>query len=374
MRLLYAFPEPLPLPRARGVQVVHAVQALAAEVDAIDFAFEPVPGVADPFAAYGLEKPANVTLLPISRALPWPLHRLKARSQRCFVRRLLMAVEGRRPDITLVRHIKLACAFSRARPDLPLAYEAHEVFADTTESRRPNRIAATEACAVLGARLLLANSAATAARLAERYPAARRAVVLPNGVRLPNAQPAKDWSRISQEIIYTGSLFGWKGVDDLVAAAALLPGCRITIVGGSAADVAELRQKAPSNGAELVFAGHLPHGEVQRRLTAACIAVLPNRPDPDSAFTSPLKLFEYLAAGCAVVSTDLPPIREILGDADAAWAEAGNPASLAAAISTLVSDSGRAAAMAARGFACVQPHSWTARARRLSGLLQDAIR
>lgn len=372
MRLLYAFPEPLPLPRARGVQVIHAVQALAAEVDAIDFSFEPVAGIADPFVAYGLERPANVALLPISRALPWPFSKLKARSQRCFVRRLLGAIKVSRPDIILVRHIKLACALHRARPEVPLAYEAHEVFADTTESRRPTRTAATEACAVLGARLILANSAATAKRLADRYPAARPAVVLPNGVRLPAAQPPKDWSRIRQEIIYTGSLFGWKGVDDLVAAAAHLPGCRVTIVGGSEADVAKLRQKAPAGGAELVFTGHLSHGEVQRRLTTACVAVLPNRPEPDSAFTSPLKLFEYLAAGCAVVSTDLPSIREILGDADAAWAEAGSPASLAASITSLTNNPTAAATMATRGFARVQDHSWGARAQRLSGLLQDA--
>jgi glycosyltransferase involved in cell wall biosynthesis len=343
-------------------------------MDTVDFAFEPVPGVADPFAAYGLKKPANLNLLPISRTLPWPLHKLKARSQHCFVRRLLKTLDTARPDIVLVRHIKLACALHQARPDLPLAYEAHEVFADTTESRRPTRTAATEACAVLGARLLLANSAATAARLAERYPTAQTAVVVPNGVRLPDAQPAKDWSRISQEIIYTGSLFGWKGVDDLVAAAAHLPGCRITIVGGSAADIEKLRQKTPAAGAEVVFTGHLPHEEVQQRLAAACIAVLPNRADPDSAFTSPLKLFEYLATGCAVVSSDLPSIREILGEVDAAWAMPGNATSLAAAISSLVRDPGRAAAMATSGFARVQPHSWAARSRRLSGLLQDAAR
>lgn len=370
MRLLYAFPEPLPLPRARGVQVVHAVQALAAQAEAIDFAFEPVAGVADPFAAYGLEKPINLNLLPITRALPWPLHRL--RSQGRFQRRLLKAMAANRPDIILVRHIKLACALHRAWPDLPLAYEAHEVFADTTESRRPTRTAVTEACAVMGAKLLLANSAATAARLAERYPAARPAVVLPNGVRLPATQPAKDWSRIRQEIIYTGSLFGWKGVDDLVTAAAFLPGCRITIVGGSAADVEKLRKKAPATGADLVFTGHLPHGEVQQRLAAACIAVLPNRPDPDSAFTSPLKLFEYMAAGCAVVSTDLPSIREILGETDAVWAEAGNPASLGAAIRGLTEQPARAAAIAAKNFHNVQAHSWQGRSRRLAELLKHA--
>lgn len=372
MRVLYAFPEPLPLPRARGVQAIHSIHALAGEIEAVDFAFEPAPGQPDPFSAYGLTRPGNVRLMPLSRRLPWPFAGLGLKSHRLFARRLVARVRrGDKPDVILVRHVKLAAALARCLPHIPLAYEAHEVFADTASPRHAERIGRIESRALGAVRLLLANSRATAERLRARYPAAAAAEVLPNGVTVPAAPPPRDWRNAGREIVYAGSLFGWKGVADLVAAAALLPGRRITIIGGETEAVARLRAAAPQGGAELVFAGRLPHAEVQRRLAASCIAVLPNRADRDSAFTSPLKLFEYLAAGCAVVATDLPAVREILGAEDAAWAAPGDPASLAAAIRSLTENPAAAEAVAARGFARVQAYSWQARARRLAGLLRE---
>jgi glycosyltransferase involved in cell wall biosynthesis len=375
MRLLYAFPEPLPLPRARGVQVTHAVHALAAEVERLDLAFEPAAGEpADPFPAYGLTRPANVRLLPISRRLPWPLEDLDVHSNGLFARRLVQAIAAAPPDVILVRHIKLAAALGRRLPGVPLAYEAHEVFADTATGRNAKRLAAVEARALAATQLVLANSRATADRLRQRYPFAPAAEVLPNGVALPATAAPRDWTTPGREIVYAGSFFGWKGADDLVAAAAFLPGCRITLIGGDADGIARLRAAAPAGGAELVFAGRLPHAEVQRRLAAACIAVLPNRAEKDSAFTSPLKLFEYLAAGCAVVATDLPAVREVLGEGAAAWAPPGDPAGLAAAIRQLAEQPDRAQAMAARGFDRVQGYSWQARARRLAALLASLCR
>jgi glycosyltransferase involved in cell wall biosynthesis len=371
LRVLYAFPEPLPLPRARGVQVAHSVYSLAAEVGQLDLAYEHVDDEPDPFAAYGLTKPANVRLVPVSRGWPWPLHRLGGHSNWLFAKRLAGTIASSLPDVVLVRHIKLACALGKRLPSLPLAYEAHEVFADTAPRHRSGRMERIEACALTASRLVLANSAATARRLRQRYPAATPAEVLPNGVNVPVAPLPRDWSGASREVVYAGSFFGWKGVDDLVAAAALLPGHRITLIGGDADGIARLRSMAPAGGAELVFTGRLPHDEVQRRLATACVAVLPNRADPDSAFTSPLKLFEYLAAGCAVVSTDLPPIHEILGDNEASWASPGDPAGLAAAIRRLTADPAQASAAAALGFARVRNYSWQSRAQRLAGLLRQ---
>ena len=61
-----------------------------------------------------------------------------------------------------------------------------------------------------------------------------------------------------------------------------------------------------AEGAAVVFSGRIAPAAVRALLEKSCIAVLPNRADADSAFTSPIKLFEYMAAGCAVVAADLP--------------------------------------------------------------------
>ena len=77
-------------------------------------------------------------------------------------------------------------------------------------------------------------------------------------------------------------------------------------------------------------------------------------PNPASAistrFTSPLKLFEYMAAGPAIVASDLPSIREVLhDDVDALLVTPGDAAALAAAIDAAARrpGAGRAAGRAA---------------------------
>ena len=197
--------------------------------------------------------------------------------------------------------------------------------------------------------------------------------MLPNGVARPVWLPEKPWNQCHRHVVYAGSFFGWKGVDDLVAAAAELDGFRISLIGGEAAQIERLKSRLPAQGAEIELVSRLPHPEVMARLAAACIAVLPNRPDPDSAFTSPIKLFEYMAAGCAIVSADLPAIREVLQHEDAGWFDSGNPLSLAAALRQLGDDCGLAGSLGERVREKSTAYSWQARATRLKGFVEDVI-
>jgi glycosyltransferase involved in cell wall biosynthesis len=367
MKVLYAFPEPLPLPRARGVQAMHTVVELARL--GLDVALYYVPGSGDPFTHYGLERPASLRVVPLSRSLPWPLHAVH--SNRLFASRLLQAAGASLGEgVVLVRHLKLAALLLARRPEMKLVYEAHEVFADTAPAAKRQERRAEEARVVAGAAAVVSNSRATAARLAALYGKPRSEAVIPNGVDRPDTLPEKNWQQPGRHIIYAGSLFPWKGAADLVAAASLLPGCRIDLVGGEARGIAELRS-APGAGAQIVFHGERTHREVLERLSAACIAVLPNRDEADSAFTSPIKLFEYMASGCAVVATDLPALRELLDREEAAWAKPGSPESLAAAIGSLVREPQRARQLGERLREKSRRFTWAARAQRLRQLLQQ---
>jgi len=364
VKLLYAFPEPLPLPRARGIQAVHSVSALAETGVEIDFSY--VPAGADPFSHYGIALPGNVKLVPLSRSLPWPLTRVH--SNRLYAARLNRRFDlGRIP--VMIRHLKLA-AWLANHPKRPqFLYEAHEVFADTAPRERSAERRDEEARVMRSAAAVVANSAATARRLVEHYGNTRMLEIIPNGVARPDVLPDKDWTHPGKTIVYAGSLFPWKGAADLVAAASSLPGCDIEIIGGEPSRVQELQALAPRSGAELGFSGHLPHAQAMQRILGACIAVLPNRPDADSAFTSPIKLFEYMAAGCAIVVADLPPMREILDEQDAMWFTPGDPQSLAAAIAALVKDPDHARRLGERVRMKSERFTWQARAARLHAVL-----
>lgn len=377
MKLLYAFPEPLPLPRARGLQVAHAVASLAGAGMTVDLAYVPVSGAA-PLDPIGIEEPVGLARVPLSRGWPFPLDRLppfsRWHSVRFFARRLFAEIARRRPDAVYVRHLKLAALLLADRNLPPLIYEAHEVFADTAKPARRARTEALERAVIRSAAAIVCNSRATADRLAALYGAPTRLLVLPNGVAAPSVLPEKPWSDCRRHVVYAGSFFGWKGVDDLVAAAARLPGFHISLIGGEPHQIERLRPQLPVNGAEIELLPRLPNPEVMGRLAASCIAVLPNRADPDSAFTSPIKLFEYMAAGCAIVCADLPPMREILAEGDAAWFAPGDAESLADALLALGGDCNRARHLGQRVRQISASYTWQERARRLADFTASVVR
>ena len=366
MRLLYAFPEPLPLERARGVQVAHSVAELARLGMEVELAYVPNPPL-HPLAYYGVEVPAGLSLTPLARTLPWPLARIH--SNRLFLWRLERRIAAAPDALLFVRHLKLAALLRRSRPGHKLVYEAHEVFSDTAPPAKRARQFGMESRVLRTATLVIANSPPTAGRLRELY-GEREIEVLANGVDWPELLPHKDWAHAASHIVYAGSFFAWKGVADLVQAASALPGCRITLYGGDAAQLARERGRAPARGAQLEFRGHVPQQEVMRGLAGACIAVLPNRDDPDSRYTSPIKLFEYMAAGCAIVASDLPPLRAVLAGDEAVWVRPGDPTSLAEGIRRLIADPERARRMGERAREKARGFTWRARAERLAGLLR----
>ena len=107
-----------------------------------------------------------------------------------------------------------------------------------------------------------------------------------------------------------------------------------------------------------------------RGLHSACIAVLPNRDDADSRYTSPIKLFEYMAAGCAIVASDLPPLRADLAGDEPVWVRPGDPANLAEGIRRLAADPERARRIGERAREKARGCTWRARAERTGGLLR----
>jgi glycosyltransferase involved in cell wall biosynthesis len=118
----------------------------------------------------------------------------------------------------------------------------------------------------------------------------------------------------------------------------------------------------------------LTHQEVREYLRWACLAILPNRSGSISEFTSPIKLFEYMAHGCAIVASDLPVFREVLGPADAAWHRPGDPESLAAAMQGFVRNPTAAQAAAASARSLADRYTWRARAESLGKVVKQFVR
>ena len=87
------------------------------------------------------------------------------------------------------------------------------------------------------------------------------------------------------------------------------------------------------------FTGRVPHGDVPSLLSAADIAVAPYPGLEQDLWFSPLKVFEYMATGLAIVATDVGQIRQVLRqDTSGLLVPPGDAASMAAALQRLLAD------------------------------------
>jgi glycosyltransferase involved in cell wall biosynthesis len=180
-------------------------------------------------------------------------------------------------------------------------------------------------------------------------------------------------------VAYAGHLYAWKGVDVLLHALALLPEASGLIIGGHAAepDLDRVKRLAKELGIRdrVTFSGMIEPGQVAERLASARILVLPNPASAISTrFTSPLKLFEYMAAARAIVASDLPSIREVLTDNEnALLVKPGDAAAMAEAIRRVINDRDFAQGLARNAFRDVAQYTWARRAERLEKLFAEVL-
>ena len=119
----------------------------------------------------------------------------------------------------------------------------------------------------------------------------------------------------------------------------------------------------------------MPPADVAGCLSKADIFVLSNPASVISSHaTSPLKLFEYMAAGKAIVASNLPAIAEILtNDINAVLVEPGDAEALAAGIRTLAADADLRNRLGDAARRDVAEYSWKRRAERLEALFTEVL-
>jgi glycosyltransferase involved in cell wall biosynthesis len=149
-------------------------------------------------------------------------------------------------------------------------------------------------------------------------------------------------------LVYAGQLFDWKGVDTIIESARFLPSqVVIHLVGGTGMDLERCKKlvgELSSGSARILVHGMRPKEEIPTWLRAATLVVIPNSGKFEVSVrdTNPLKLFEALAAGAAIIASDLPSIREVVGDQNGVVRVPPDDAkALARAVLELVEDSTR---------------------------------
>jgi len=196
------------------------------------------------------------------------------------------------------------------------------------------------------------------AEICSRGVAPERVTVIPNAVDTAQfgrvhpggpgvrAQYAPGGERL---VGFIGSFYNWEGLDQLVAAAAILrqrrTDFRLLLVGGGAEEQ-RLRAQVDALGlASLVtFTGRVPHGDVGAYYGALDLLVYPRPATPLTDMVTPLKPLEAMAAGKPVLASDVAGHRELIRhDFNGLLYPAGQPAALAAGIDAALDSPGLAA-------------------------------
>lgn len=168
-------------------------------------------------------------------------------------------------------------------------------------------------------------------------------------------------------VVYTGHLYSWKGVDTLGEAARYLPDdVGVIVVGGTGKDVARFRERygALKN---ISIVGYRPHAEIPLWQKAADVLALPNtgKENISKFYTSPLKLFEYMASGKPIIASDIPSVRFLVSSEAVFFVPPDDSRALADGIVRVLRDDARGERIAANALRLAYQHTWTARAERI---------
>ncbi len=173
------------------------------------------------------------------------------------------------------------------------------------------------------------------------------------------------WSRYriphgKKVVLYAGTLAPEKGVDTLAEAALLLPDTvHVVFLGGTDAQVQSFRSLYGKHQ-NVSIVGRVLHTEVPRHIVSADVLVLPDSAEYtySNLYTSPMKLFEYMASGRPIVASDVPSLREVLTDDSAFFFKPDSPEALQKTINQALENPEDALTRGTRAKEMVTAYTW----------------
>lgn len=393
MKLLYVSNARLPTRAAHGLQIMQNCEAFAAAgADVTLWVPHRAAGRdgdrGDPFDYYGIERTFALVRLPCLDLTPWfrpdslPWKIAFYVEVFSFALAALIALLFTRTDRVYSRDPQVLLLLTLIRRRAQVVYEAHNVNQTRAGLWLQRRVLRRSGYTVA----ITPPLADALDSMQQASPIRSALLVAHDGIRAvrfaspPERDAAREllgWPREAFIVGYLGRLqtYGMeKGVGALVDACARLTGeapVTLALVGGPDEIAAGYRDRWRALGlpdARLLLQGHVSAADVPRYLAAFDVCAMPFPFKPHFAyFTSPMKLFEYMASGRAIIASDLPSYADVIRDGvDALLIPPDDVDALAAAISRLQADPALRMRLGDAARARVYAHyTWDARARRI---------
>ncbi len=398
-KLLYISLMRLPTEKAHGLQIMQNCEAFAAagcEVTlwvARRWNSRAMREVKDPYAYYGVSRNFRIRRVPCLDISP--LFAENSAGARLAFYLLLLSYAAVcclllpfvRADTYYSRDKFLLALLTWLKARRALAYETH-LFAPTRRGAALQRYVAARVGSVIAITAKLREDL-----IEQRQAAPRRTLFAHDGVRrarfadLPSRAAARaeiGWPADAFIVGYVGRLHTIgldKGVGNLLAAVAAMPAAasaHLALVGGPDAMAETLRRQWQARGLppeNFLYASQVSPNAVPRYLRAFDVCAMPHPQNAQFAYyTSPLKLFEYMAAGGAIAASDLPAWADVISDGETALLlPPADVAAWTAALERLRRDPELRAALGRRASQRVFAHyTWAARAKAILAHIDSA--
>ena len=204
--------------------------------------------------------------------------------------------------------------------------------------------------------------------------------VAPNGVdprryeNLPDPAEARRQLNLKEGMTagFTGHFYAGRGMELLFKLALELPHVNFLWAGGTPEAVAEWQLKINSvRATNVTLTGFIENSRLPLYQAAADILLMPYSSSISASsgqdiaeVINPMKMFEYMAAARAIITADLPVIREVLDETRAVFCPPGDSEAWKTAIESLLSDEKRRRALASNARRESEKYTWLARAQR----------
>lgn len=335
-RLIYIANIRLPTEKAHGLQIVQMSEAFVeagAEVRlwvANRVNTHQMQAIDDLYAYYGVDRCFTIRRLPTLDLLPLVPGRVDALARAIFYIQLITFILSAalrlfftQADIVYTRDARMARVVNWIKPGR-VVYEAHQLAVGALGVRNQAAVVRTAQAVISITPRLQTDLQALAGRADERFMVAHDGVRARRFANLPGIRTARarlGWDEGAFVVGYVGRLHTMKqekGIGTLIQALAGVPGASLALVGGPDDMAAAYREQWLDLGLaseQFLYVPHVPPDEVPACMAAldVCTMLLPFTPH-FAYHASPLKLFEYMASGRAIVITDLPGWADVVRD------------------------------------------------------------
>lgn len=328
-KMLYIYNLRLPTEKAHGLQIVQNCEAFADEGMQVELVGAKRQQYAefkniDVYKHYGVKNNFKIRLIPsldLTHSIPakQPLIDIALSIQQIsFAISAFVYMLFKKPNIIYTRDHLLTILARITNPSSKIAYEVHQ--------QRTGKIGkAIQAIAIKLADLTIPITDHLKLVLQKDIQPDGNYLVAHDGVKLNRFKTNNIRSK-NDGFFYVGyvgsiSVMGMdKGVSTLIKAVNLIPNCRCILIGGRQDEIQKLLKFCQENDInidKIIFIGQVEPSHVSQHLADADALIIPSPFNNFFAYySSPLKLFEYMAMKKPIISSRLPAIQEIMTEGE----------------------------------------------------------